>query len=177
MAGFCRHFKSPDSFHWITSLLVHNLPLYLSFISSSCEAIIINLLLPRRLNAHLTPLVTAIVGYVNIAHCKHHHEWVCFRYIELNRLHCVKPGYRVWRSPKPVNPGFEKTARVCQPYLRILIISYLATFLGTNSHSVLMCRKEVNQSISQSLTIWPFITKFGGNVTNSIWIWWFEWVA
>jgi len=32
-------------------------------------------------------------------------------------------------------------------YLRILIISYLATFLGTNSLSVLMCRKAVNQSI------------------------------
>jgi len=31
-------------------------------------------------------------------------------------------------------------------YLRILIISYLATFLGTNSLSVLICRKAVNQS-------------------------------
>jgi len=31
-------------------------------------------------------------------------------------------------------------------YLRILIISYLATFLGTNSLSVLKCRKAVNQS-------------------------------
>jgi len=36
-------------------------------------------------------------------------------------------------------------------YLRILIISYLATFLGTNSLSVLMCRKAVNQSINQSI--------------------------
>jgi len=33
-------------------------------------------------------------------------------------------------------------------YLRILILSYLATFLGTNSLSVLMCRKAVNQSIN-----------------------------
>jgi len=35
-------------------------------------------------------------------------------------------------------------------YLRIWIISYLATFLGTNSNSlyVLMCRKAVNQSIN-----------------------------
>jgi len=41
MVGFCRHLKSPLSFHWITSLPVHNLSLYLSFISSSCEAIII----------------------------------------------------------------------------------------------------------------------------------------
>jgi len=32
-------------------------------------------------------------------------------------------------------------------YLRILIISYLAAFLGTNSLSVLMCRKAVNQSL------------------------------
>jgi len=32
-------------------------------------------------------------------------------------------------------------------FLRILIISYFATFLGTNSLSVLMCRKAVNQSI------------------------------
>jgi len=31
-------------------------------------------------------------------------------------------------------------------YLRILIISYLATFLGTNNLSVLMYRKAVNQS-------------------------------
>jgi len=32
-------------------------------------------------------------------------------------------------------------------YLWILIISYLATFHGTNSFSVLMCRKAVNQSM------------------------------
>jgi len=35
-------------------------------------------------------------------------------------------------------------------YLRILIITYLATFLGTNSLYVLMCHKAVNQSIDQS---------------------------
>jgi len=35
--------------------------------------------------------------------------------------------------------------------LRILIISYLATFLGTNSFSVLIGRKAVNQSINQSI--------------------------
>jgi len=33
-------------------------------------------------------------------------------------------------------------------YLRILIISYLAKFLGTYSLSVLMCRKAVNQSVN-----------------------------
>jgi len=36
-------------------------------------------------------------------------------------------------------------------YLRILIISDLATFLGTNSLSVLMCHKAVNQSISTGI--------------------------
>jgi len=35
-------------------------------------------------------------------------------------------------------------------YLRILIISYLATFHGTNRLSVLMCLKAVNQSIMTS---------------------------
>jgi len=33
-------------------------------------------------------------------------------------------------------------------YLRILIISYLATFHGTIGLSVLMCRKAVSQSIN-----------------------------
>jgi len=34
-------------------------------------------------------------------------------------------------------------------YVLILIISYSATFLGTNSLSVLMCRKAINQSVNQ----------------------------
>jgi len=38
-------------------------------------------------------------------------------------------------------------------YPRILIISYLATFLGTNSLFVLMCRKAVNQTIDSALVI------------------------
>jgi len=38
-----------------------------------------------------------------------------------------------------------------------LIISYLATFLGTDNLSVLMCRKEVNQSIN-------FVFCLSGNV-------------
>jgi len=36
-------------------------------------------------------------------------------------------------------------------YLRIVIISYLATLLGTNSLSLLMCHRAVNQSINQSI--------------------------
>jgi len=41
-------------------------------------------------------------------------------------------------------------------YLRILFISYLATFLGTNNLSALMCHKAVNQSINQSMLIQCF---------------------
>jgi len=36
--------------------------------------------------------------------------------------------------------------------LRILIISYLGTFIGSNSLSVLMCRKAVNQSVISAST-------------------------
>jgi len=38
-------------------------------------------------------------------------------------------------------------------YLRISIISYSATFLGTDSLSVLMCRKAVTQLINQSIAL------------------------
>jgi len=38
-------------------------------------------------------------------------------------------------------------------FLRILIITYWATFLGTNSLFVLMCRKTINQSINQSISL------------------------
>jgi len=44
-------------------------------------------------------------------------------------------------------------------YLRILIISYLATFLGSNSLSVLMCRKTVNQSILQTCSCKRAVTQ------------------
>jgi len=47
---------------------------------------------------------------------------------------------------RPASQRFFKHSYI---YLRILIISYLATFLGTNSLSVLMCRKAVNQSINR----------------------------
>jgi len=44
---------------------------------------------------------------------------------------------------RPVSQRFFKHSCI---YLWILIISYLATFLGTNSLSVLMCLKSVNES-------------------------------
>jgi len=46
-------------------------------------------------------------------------------------------------------------------YQRILIMSYLATFLGTNSLSALMCRKAVNHPLNQSTEVSKMITSFG----------------
>jgi len=46
-------------------------------------------------------------------------------------------------------------------FLRIVIISYLATFLGTNSLSVLMCRKAVNQSILKIAVTFAFFQSQG----------------
>jgi len=48
-----------------------------------------------------------------------------------------------------MRPASQRFFIHMQLYLWILIISYLATFLGTNTNSlsVLMCRKAVNQSI------------------------------
>jgi len=46
-----------------------------------------------------------------------------------------------------------------------LIISYLATFLGTNSLSVLMCRKAVNQSINQSINLYFIEWRTGVQLT------------
>jgi len=43
-------------------------------------------------------------------------------------------------------------------YLWIWIISYLATFLGTNSLSVLMCHKAVNQSINSEIKLFRWIS-------------------
>jgi len=50
-------------------------------------------------------------------------------------------------------------------YLRLLILSYLATFLGTNSLSVLMCRKAVNQLIVW-LFSFSFLSILNGNVST-----------
>jgi len=54
-------------------------------------------------------------------------------------------------------------------YLRILIISYLAMFVGTNSHSVLICRKAVSQSILSfsALDFSHNITHLENTITNA----------
>jgi len=62
----------------------------------------------------------------------------------LNCIHIfvVTGSFLYWCVRRPASQRFF--IRGCIYW--ILIISYLATFLGTNSLSVLMCRKAVNQS-------------------------------
>jgi len=62
----------------------------------------------------------------------------------LNCIHIfiVTSSFLYWCVMRPASQRFFSI------YLRILIISYLATFFGINSLSVLMCRKAVNQSIN-----------------------------
>jgi len=64
----------------------------------------------------------------------------------LNCIHIfiVTGSFLNWCVMKPASQRFFIHNCI---YLRILIIYYLATFLGTNSLSVLMCCKAVNQSI------------------------------
>jgi len=68
----------------------------------------------------------------------------------LNCIHIfiVTDSFLYWCVMRPTNQRFFIHSYI---YLRILIISYLAKFLGTNSLYVLMYRKAVNQSINQSI--------------------------
>jgi len=74
----------------------------------------------------------------------------------LNCIHIfiVTGSFLYWCVMRPANQRFFIHNCI---YRRILIISYLATFLGTNSLSVLMCRRAVNQSNSMATTRmgWP----------------------
>jgi len=65
----------------------------------------------------------------------------------LNCIHIfiVTGSFLYWCVMRPASQRFFIHSCI---YLRILTISYLATFLGTNSLSVLMCRKAVIQSTS-----------------------------
>jgi len=64
----------------------------------------------------------------------------------LNCIHIfiVTGSFLYWYVIRPASRRFF--IHSCN-YPWIMIISYLAAFLGTNSLSVLMCRKAVNQSI------------------------------
>jgi len=65
----------------------------------------------------------------------------------LNCIHIfiVTGSFLYWCVMRPASQRFFIHSCI---YLRILIISYLATFLGISSLSMLMCRKAVNQSIN-----------------------------
>jgi len=86
----------------------------------------------------------------------------------LNCIHVfvVTGSFLYWCVMRLASHRFFKNSCI---YLRILIISYLATLLGTNSLSVLLCRKAVNQSINQfeyfhSLMCFLLFTYFQCNV-------------
>jgi len=70
----------------------------------------------------------------------------------LNCIHIfiVTGSFVFWCVMRPASQRFFIHSCI---YLRIMIISYSATFFGTNNLSVLMCRKEVNQSICSTSTI------------------------
>jgi len=72
----------------------------------------------------------------------------------LNCIHILifTGSFLYWRVIRPTNQRFFIHSCI---YLRILIISYLATFLGTNSLSVRCAVKQsINQSINQSLILY-----------------------
>jgi len=79
------------------------------------------------------------------------HCVLCVRYnvqgMTLNCIHIffVTGSFLYWWVMRPAGQRFFMHMCI---YLRILIISYLETFLGTNSLSVLMCRKAINQSMN-----------------------------
>jgi len=79
-----------------------------------------------------------------------HTEWCPGHDVKLHPHFIVTGSFLYWCVMRPVSQRFFIHSCI---YLRILIVSYLATFLGTNSLSVLMCRKAVSQSIDLG-SIW-----------------------
>jgi len=74
-----------------------------------------------------------------------HTEWCPGHDVKLHpHFHC-SGSFLYWCVVGPASQHFFMRSCI---YLRILIISYLATFLGTNSISVLMYHEVVNQSNS-----------------------------
>jgi len=65
--------------------------------------------------------------------------------LNCNHIFIATGSFLYWCVMRPASQRFLMHSYI---YLRILIISYLATFLGTNSLSVLICRKAINQSIN-----------------------------
>jgi len=86
--------------------------------------------------------------------------------IMLNCIHIfiITGSFLYWCVMRPASQRFFIHSCI---YVRILIISYLATFLGTNSLSVLMCRKTVNQSTWYSVLR---VTSWELALTSSQWL-------
>jgi len=102
----------------------------------------------------------------------------CVLGMTLNCIHIfiVSGSFLYWCVMRPASQRFFIHSCI---YLRILIISYLATFLGTNSLSVLMCRKAVNQSINPKasrdlITVGSLILVTGGFMHQTC-IFWISW--
>jgi len=83
-----------------------------------------------------------------MGHTKHIYLYSPVLSMTLNCIQIFIVTYRFlyWSVMTPASQRFFIHSCI---HLRILIISYLATFLCTNSLCVLMCRKAVNQSINQ----------------------------
>jgi len=92
--------------------------------------------------SHLCDQFSGVLGMtLNCIHTE------CVQGMTLNCIHIfiVTGSFLYWCVMRPAGQCFFIH---CCIYLRILIISYLATFLGSNSLSVLMYHKAINQSIS-----------------------------
>jgi len=94
-------------------------------------------------------------------------------------LFIVTCSFLYWCVMRPASQHFFINSCI---YLRILIISYLAMFLGSNSLSVLMCRKAINQSTSFGLAsscCWVPTSKHGQSqwttTLRSFSLWWGTW--
>jgi len=74
-----------------------------------------------------------------------HIEWCPGHDVKLHPHFIVTGIFLYWFVMRPASQHFFIHNCI---HLRILIISNLVTFLGTNSFSVLICRKAVNQSIN-----------------------------
>jgi len=85
---------------------------------------------------------------------RHDHSYVLGMTLNCIHIFIVTGSFLYWCVMWPASQHFFIHSCI---YLPILIISYLATFLGTNSLSVLMCRKAVNQS-------WPPVTSISSSL-------------
>jgi len=121
------------------------------------------------------PLVTRLRSPCSYKILAMHSTVVCSRAVDswlatgvlgmtLNCIHIfiVTGSFLYWCVMRPASQRFFLHGCICCIHLRILIVFYLATFLGTNGLSVLMCRKAINQSINQAT---------GTGLESVFWLW------